>query len=143
MKLKTIKTQAELCEAVGVPNSDGFVELLTLDSAVIGARIGQAHFAVDSYSFKASRIVEHEEAERYRVRVDHPHFPSLNRYFESQYGEGQGFRSTYEKLPDTTIDAKTVTVQLDGNGRVIAELDESGAVCPLTPQENGGDDIPF
>jgi hypothetical protein len=145
MKEKSIKTEAELLDALGLPGAEGqgYAELLTRDGVIYGVRVHKARFAYDNYSFKATVEIEFEEVDRYRVRVDHPHFASLNRYFENEYGEAREFQRTYEEMSDTTVTAGMVKVQIDNNGKVVAELDADGGAKPLVPQDGGGDEIPF
>jgi hypothetical protein len=144
-KMVSIKTNAELERALAQerPADQSFVDLLIVDGTVKGARVGAVFFKMEPYgACGVFREIEHEEADRYRVRVDHHAFPSLNRYFESDYEAGE-FARQYESIGGATVDRAKVKVQLDANGKVITELGEDGTVMPLAPQDNGGDEIPF
>lgn len=141
MKTKTIKTDADLLEAIQRNEGRPLCELIFKDGTVIGARIGAAHLRVDSYSFTATAEIDREEVKRHRVKVEHPNFPTINRYFETS-AEANEFARPYRDMPDITLDEQEVTVQLDATGKVIAEVDGT-AVKPLVPQGDGGDDIPF
>lgn len=145
MKTKTIKTEAELKDAIlsgDSYNPDELIEATFKDgSTIVRIRIG--NLIVDSlYGLQVTRRIEHEEAERYRVRVDHPHFASLNRYFESEY-EGRGFERTFDAVSDATVDAKTVKVLVNSDGKVIAEVADDGTQRPLVSATDDGDEIPF
>lgn len=145
MKLKKITTNEELLAAIEPVDGDSrpYAELIVVDGTTKGVRIGRAQFSQESYSaFQALVEIDREEAERYRVRVDHPAFPALNRYFESEY-DSREFQRPYDSIDGATIEAKKVKVQIDDDGKVVAELNDEGVAIPLTPQEDGGDDIPF
>jgi hypothetical protein len=144
-KMVSIKTNAELERALAqeIPADQPLTDLLIVDGTVKGARVGAVFFKMEPYgSCGVFREIEHEEAERFRVRVDHPAFASLNRYFESDYEAGE-FARPYESIDGATIDRAKVKVQLDANGKVVAELDADGGAKPLVPQDGGGDEIPF
>lgn len=144
MKTKTVKTEAELKDAIlsmATNSPDELIEATFKDGSTI-VRIRVGNLLIESpYGISVTRQIDHEEAERYRVRVDHPHFASLNRYFDSEY-EARTFERQYEAISDATVDAKTVKVLVDGNGKIIAEVGDGGPM-PLAPQDNGGDEIPF
>lgn len=143
MRTKTIKTEAQLLDAIGMPGAGdcGYAELFFKDSLVIGARVGRARFE-SPYGIAITEQIEREEEERHRVRVDHPHFSSLNRYFDNSR-QANDFATPYLAMPDATVTLDLVTVQVDATtGRVLGEV-EDGVFRPLMPQDGGGDEIPF
>lgn len=143
MKLTTIKTDAELRGAIqNQPEGRPFAELIFRDKTVIGARIGQARFSIDSYNvLSVTRETNEEEVDKHRVRVDHPAFPTINRYFNDS-SEARKFAATYHDIDGAKVADDLVTVRVDTEGKIIAELKPDGEAMPLMPQDNG-DDIPF
>jgi hypothetical protein len=147
MKLKTIKTEAEVREAVdSYPDELPHVAATVRDGSIVEVRVGTM-VITSTYGMTVAKMTVYEEAERYRVRVEHPAFPVINRYFDSEYPEAREFQKQYADIPDAVIDARTVKVQLNDAGNVVAEIDDEGTVRPLGPQRSekgeGGDDIPF
>lgn len=140
-KLVAIKTEAELSAALqqapaeGQPHSD----LIFVDGAVKGARVGRALFKMEPYgSCGVFRELEHEEVEKHRVRVEHPNFPTLTRYFDDNRA-ADAFAEPFRSIDGATLDQNLVTVRVDGAGKVIAELADNGEVKP----RDNSDDIPF
>ncbi len=143
MKLKTITKAAETRAALGSALAGLPFEISTTDENLTAIRIGGLHIGHNPYGagLKISRVIEHEEAERYRVRVDHPHFATINRYFEDETGPARDLAASFGSIADATVTKGMVTVQVDDTGKVIAEI-EGETVKPLAKQDNG-DDIPF
>lgn len=147
MKTKSLKTDDELATAIQQDSGDRpHSELMFKDGSVVGARIGRARFEYSGYSLAITREIDHEEAEKVRVRVDHPNFPTINRYFDEER-EADRFALPYREMSDTTVTEGPVTVLLDDTGKVVAELNAEGIPMPLAPQSSekgsGGDEIPF
>lgn len=143
MKLKTIKTEADVRAAASdiMHNRDEHIEAVIRDGSITEVRIGTL-VITSTYGMTVSRMIEHEEAERHRVRVDHPAFASLNRYFEYVH-EANEFRRPYDDINGAIVAEKKVKVLVDDTGKVVAELGDDGEAMPLVQQDDGGDDIPF
>jgi hypothetical protein len=136
MKLKKIKTVAEVAEAIrliepGRPE----VELFTVDGAVKGVRIGSAHFGIDSYSFSMHTETDREEVNRYRVLAKVAGFPDQVDYFEDHTPATEK-RDAYAATAEVSVDH--VKVMINAAGDVIGEIGPAGKIV-----DQLGDDVPF
>lgn len=130
MKTVTIKTNADLKAAVNsyadhVPQC----ELIFKDGNVIGARVGKARFEYINYGIQITREVDREEVEKHKVRVEHPNFQPITSYFDDNRAADK-FAEPYLNMADTTVRQSLVTVQVDNDGKVIAEV-RDGVEWPL------------
>lgn len=136
MKLKKIKTEAEVLDAIRT-NVAGRseIEITSVDGSVKGVRIGSAHFTIDSYSFAMHAETDREEASRYRVLAKVEGFPDAVSYHED-YSEAESAKAAYP--PFANVTSESVKVWINAAGEVVGEKGSGGK-----PVDHNGDDIPF
>ena len=136
MKLKKIKTEAEISEAIRTKTEGRpMIEITSVDGAVKSVRIGTAHFSIDSYSFAMHAETDREEASRYRVLAKVSGFPDAVSYHED-YGAATEAKDAFTDVAEVTMES--VKVWLNAAGDVIGEKGEAGK-----PVDHNGDDLPF
>jgi len=143
MKLKKIKTEAEIRDAISAPLAEGRerVEVTSKDGTLQSVRIGLCHFSMGQYSsFEVAREVEYEETSRFRVKATVPGFPVQVDYFED-YGAAVAKRDSYGDTPGVTVecDTKQVRVLIDRDGNVVREVGEDEPAAPVSLDER----VPF
>lgn len=148
MELKTIKTAADLEEAINSfhlheEERRPYVELIKVDGTVKGARVGNAVFTVESYSFVAHRQVQHIEETRYRLVAKVQGFDPVILYFR-EYDElaekKKSFADTAE-LDDNGF--SQVKVLVDARGNVFRDLEPSQALMADNVREKQDDALTF
>lgn len=136
MKLKKIKTEAEILEAMasniaGRPR----VEINTVDGSIKSVRVGCAHFGMDSYTFTINAETDREEATRYRVKATVPGFPVATSYHEL-LADANDAEGAFPNIADVSVES--VRVWIGADGEVIAEKGDKA-----TAVDTFSDDIPF
>lgn len=136
MKLKTIKTEAEIAEAIATKIAGRkMIEVTSVNGAVKGVRIGAAHFSMEAYSFVVHAETDREQASRYRLTAKAAGFPDAVSYHES-LSDANAAKDRFSSDTDTAV--ASVNVWLDGAGEVISEVDAEPA-----KSINNEDDLPF
>lgn len=121
MKLKTIKTLSEVCEALSQPQQMDRppVELTEKDGSIRTVRIGGLQIT-GTYGLEVTKEVEFEDAKRYRVTAKVEGFTPSVTYYE-MYSDAAAKRDSYGAGVDVTID-ESVAVLLDNDGNVVSEV---------------------
>lgn len=142
MKLKTIKTEEELFEAVAqCVGKRKPVEVTSINGQIKAVRIGGVHIS-GGYDFAVNREVEFEEVDRYRVIASIEGMPNQVDYF-ADYSEMRDKAGSYN--PSVKVDTnnnKQIKVLINDAGEVVQDIvlssESIGKSAPISD-----DDIPF
>jgi hypothetical protein len=127
MKLKTIKTEAEVRRACSMYADDRrpMVEITSVNGSIRAVRIGSLHIAA-SYGLEVSREVPHEEETRYKLVASAKGLPTMTQYFDD-YGKMLDAKREFgDGVEVETFD--NVKVLVDGNGTVVGEVETAQPV---------------
>lgn len=143
MKLKSIKTEEELFEAVAQPVGERKpVEVTSINGQIKAVRIGAVHIT-GGYDFAVNREVEFEEVNRYRVIASIEGMPAQVSYFEDYSEMREKARSYNINIEVDTNNDKHVQVHINDAGEVVRD-DTLGAPAGAAPVPTTlDDDIPF
>lgn len=143
MRLEPVKLEGEIRAAMLAPTPDRpRIEMTTEGTTLKAVRVGQCHFASESYGgLKVLREVEFERANRYRVKGEVPDsgLPPQVDYIEG-YTQANQRRDQYD-LTKVEVSVEQVEVYIDAQGNVVREVGEEEP--PAAPPAKPDDDMPF